>query len=219
MNEPASDSIGVLLVEDHAVVREGLQLVISQDPGLEVVAQAGALADALTTSSDPDVILADLILTDVSGTMVVESLHKTFPRARILVLSMVDNPSDVRAALTAGASGYMLKDSAARDVVDAIKRVAAGEEYVQPSLGAVLARRTEASPNLAKGERLSKRETEVLHLLAIGHTNSEIARLLGIALRTVEAHRGHIQQKLNVRTRVELVRYAVEAGLFSDPRE
>jgi two-component system response regulator NreC len=128
---------------------------------------------------------------------------------------MVDNPREVRLCLEAGAAGYLLKEAAAADVVDAIRRVARGELYLQPSLGASLARAGDARTRTRYGsvEALTPRECDVLRMLALGHTNAEVARSLGVALRTVEAHRGHIVQKLGVHTRAELVRVAMEEGL------
>ncbi|HLQ61450.1 MAG TPA: response regulator transcription factor [Candidatus Acidoferrales bacterium] len=197
----------LLVVEDHAVVREGLRLLLERQPGLTVAGQAASLREALQSPAEPDVILADLILGDERGPAVVQALHAGFPGAAILVLTMVDSPADVEGSLAAGARGYLLKEAAAEQLVDAVRRVARGEEYLHPQLGVALARRRQ------QPGPLSPREREVLRLIAGGHTNAEIADRLGVARRTVETHRAHIFQKLSLRTRAELVRYASEAGL------
>src|SRR3990170_1280707 len=173
--------MNVLLVEDHNVVREGIRLLLETGDGVKVVGEASSLGDALASDADPDVVLADLVLGDADGSEVVEALHKRFPEARILVLTMVDNPTDIRRAFGAGADGYLLKDAAGEDLIEAVHRVAAGESYLQPSLGVSLAQTAGSGSGSRVGthEVLSPRETQVLKLLAIGHTNAEIAETLG----------------------------------------
>ena len=207
--------MNVLLVEDHNVVREGIRMLLETGNGLRVVGEASSLGDALASDADPDVVLADLVLGDADGSEVVEALHKRFPEARILVLTMVDNPTDIRRAFGAGADGYLLKDAAGEDLIEAVHRVAAGESYLQPSLGVSLAQTAGSGSGSRVGthEVLSPRETQVLKLLAIGHTNAEIAETLGVAVRTIEAHRASLQSKLGIKTRAEIVRYASRVGL------
>lgn len=204
----------ILLVDDHAVVREGLRLVLERDLNMEALDEAATLDAALALQTDPDVIVADLMLPGAQGPQVVAQLRKRFPSSRILVLTMLDAPTDVRLALSAGANGYLVKEAAATDLVDAVRQVARGEEYVHPSVGAAVLR---AGSRAAQGmyPPLSPRELEILKLLALGHTNNEIAGILRISLRTVESHRARIVQKLGAQSRAELIRIAREAGLLN----
>ena len=208
----------ILLVEDHAVVREGLRLVLERDLGVKALDEAASLPEALAAETDPDVIIADLMLPGARGPDVVTNLRKRFPDARILILTMLDTPTDIELALAAGANGYLVKEAAATDLVEAVKRVARGEEYLHPSLGAAALRSKHAAtlPGYKTHSPLSPREHEILKLLALGHTNSEIADLLGISLRTVETHRAHIVQKLGGQSRAELIRIAREEGLLNN---
>jgi DNA-binding NarL/FixJ family response regulator len=205
----------VFLVEDHGVVRHGLRHLLEHQPGMAVCGEAATVAEAESTVAEPDVVLVDLVLPDGKGHEVVAKVVARWPEAAVLVLTMVDNPSEVRLCLEAGAAGYLLKESAAADVVEAVRRVGRGEQYLQPSLGAMLARARDARGRARLGsvESLTPRECDVLRMLAFGHTNAEVARSLGVALRTIEAHRAHIVQKLGLRTRAELVRFAMEEGL------
>jgi two-component system response regulator NreC len=200
-----------MLVDDHAVVRAGIRLLIELQPGVSVVAEASSAEEALrlTLDREPDLIITDLSMEGLRGAAVVEAFAKRFPNAVILVLSMVDSPSDVRRAMNAGASGYVLKGAAASELPDAIARVLNGERYVQPALGAMLAARA-ATPSIHADPvaALSDREREVLDLLVLGHTNVEIASLLFLSPRTVETHRASIQRKLGVKSRADLVRFA-----------
>jgi two-component system response regulator NreC len=160
---------------------------------------------------DPDVIVTDLSMDGIRGASVVEAFVDRFPSALILVLSMVDSPADVRRALEAGAKGYMLKGAASAELSDAISRILRGESYVQPALGVVLAGHgSRAATHADSAAALTEREREVLSLLAIGHTNPEIATLLYLSPRTVESHRANLQRKLGVRSRADLVRAAAE---------
>ena len=219
-SERASGTISVLLLEDHSVVREGLRLLLEREPDIEVCAEAGELRDALAADCEPDVVLSDLVLPDGRGAEAVAALRERFSNAQILILSMVDSPMDVHLALQAGARGYVVKDAVGRDLLDALRRVARGEDYIDPVLGAALARDLPITPRTPSVvQPLSRREEEVLRLLALGHTNAEAASILGLALRTIEAHRLHIPQKLGLRTRAELVHHAMEAGLIdTSPR-
>jgi signal transduction histidine kinase/DNA-binding NarL/FixJ family response regulator len=211
----ASGAAKVLLLDDHAVVREGLRLLLDREKDLEVCGEASTLDEVACFECDPDVVLTDLMLGEQGGPNVVVRLREQFPNAGVLVLSMVDNPRDIHYVLRAGGSGYLLKGADGDELVDAVRRVARGEEYVQPCLGGVLARWRERAATDASVRRypLTPRQREVLALVVRGHTNVEIARLLNVTVRTVEAHRMHICQRLGVKTRAELVRYAVGAGL------
>src|SRR5581483_7797711 len=199
------------IVDDHAVVRTGLRLLIDAEADLETVGEAGSVEAALTSAAGcrPDVVLLDVVMPERSGIDGIPALRQAFPAARILVLSMEDNPGYVRKALAAGASGYVLKEA-----VDT--EVAAGGRYLQPELGARLVA-AEAARRPAKEGPLSPREREVLRLIALGHTNPEIAAKLHISVRTAETHRASIMQKLALQTRAEIVHFAIAEGLLEAP--
>ena len=197
--------MNIVLIDDHVVVREGLRALLEAVPDITVVAEAGSLAGALELSCEPDVIVTDLILGDATGPELVEALRAWQPAARILALTMIDTPAVVAAVLAAGAHGYLTKDAAASQVVDALRAVAGGRDYLQPELGVALAR---GGP--APGDLLSQRERDVLRLVALGHTQAEISTLLSIAQRTVEAHRASLSAKLGAKTRADLVRRAID---------
>jgi two-component system, NarL family, response regulator NreC len=211
----------VLIVDDHAVVRSGLKLVLEEDEGIEPVGEAGSARDAIfeARSLKPDVILLDVVMPDQSGIEIIPTLLHENPDTKILVLSMQDDPRYVREAFDAGASGYVLKEAADSEVVAAVREVAGGGRYVDPELGARLVAAESAERRRAEDDPLSERESEVLRLLALGHTNQEIAKQLYISVRTAETHRAHIMQKLRLSSRAELVRYAIDRGLLEDHGE
>jgi two-component system response regulator NreC len=208
--------ISVVLLDALPVAREGLRALLDREPDIEVIGEASRLDQAMALEAEPDVIVAELVLHEIRGSAIITSLRRRFERSAILVLTMVTEPTDVEAALAAGANGYSVKDSAAHHLVDAVRRVHRGEEYVEPSLGDVRARRADR-PAAGLGGALTVREQEVLRLLALGHTNAEIAERLSVSLRTAEAHRANLLRKLGVHTRAELVRCALEAGLLRSP--
>jgi two-component system response regulator NreC len=212
-----TDPIRVLLVDDHAVLRSGLRLLLGREPGLEPVGEAGTAEDAVRSLPRlrPDVVVMDVEMPGMGGIEGAARIRERAPDARVLVLSMHDRPQDVRRAFDADVDGYLPKAAADEDLVRAIRAVAAGERYVHPSLGAAL-----AAPDRSAGpiEDLTDREREVLRLLALGHTNQEIAEQLIVSVRTVESHRAHVMTKLRVTTRAGLVRAALDAGLLSDER-
>ena len=164
----------------------------------------------------PDVLLLDVVMPGRSGIEAIPDLLKESPETNVLVLSMQDDPTYVREAFAAGAKGYVLKEAADAEVVGAIREVAEGRQYVHPALGARLVAADAEERARAEEDPLSEREREVLRLLALGHTNQEIAGTLFLSVRTVETHRAHIMQKLRINTRAELVRYALAAGLLED---
>jgi two-component system, NarL family, response regulator NreC len=208
----------VVVVDDHAVVRSGLRLLLENEDDIEVVGEAGNAKDAIfrARALKPDVILLDVVMPGESGIDVLPQLKKESPETKVLVLSMQDDPSYVREAFAAGASGYVLKEAADEEVVAAVREVAGGGSYVHPALGARLVAAEAAERAAAEADPLSEREREVLRLLALGHTNQEIAERLYISVRTAESHRAHIMQKLRLTTRAELVRYALTHGLLTD---
>jgi two-component system, NarL family, response regulator NreC len=208
-------STTAMLVDDHAVVRAGIRLLLESQASLSVVAEASSVEEALQASldRDPDLIVTDLSLEGLHGAAVVEAFAERFPDARIVVLSMVDDPSNIRKAIEAGAKGYLLKEAASAELAEAIARIMMGERYVQPALGAMLAGEGGASSGDANlVASLTEREREVLDLLVLGHTNVEIASLLFLSSRTVETHRASIQRKLGVKSRAGLVRFALGQG-------
>jgi two-component system, NarL family, response regulator NreC len=211
-------SIRVLVVDDHAVVRAGLRRVLDAEPDIETVGEAPNAERAVfeAMAHKPDVVLLDVVMPGKSGIEIIPTLQQNAPRARVLVLSMQDDPRYLREAFEAGASGYVLKEAADTDVVDAVRAVAAGERYVHPVLGARLVEAEAAERRRLEEDPLSEREREVLRLLALGHTNQEIAKLLYISVRTAETHRAHVMQKLRLSSRAELVRYALSEGLLEE---
>lgn len=203
----------VLILDDHAIVRQGLRLVLEQEGSFVVAREAASLPQAVAGDA-PDVILTDLRLVGTSGAPLVAALRDRYPDAPILVLSMVEDPVEVRAALAAGANGYLLKASVASELIDALTRVADGQQYVQPSLGAALARPDSLRDREGIPISLSERELDVLRLVALGYTNGEIATKLDISPRTVEAHRASLMRATGATTRAELVRFALDANLL-----
>jgi two-component system, NarL family, response regulator NreC len=214
-------STRVLIVDDHAVVRSGLHLLLDAEDDIEVVGEAGDARAAVfeARALKPDVILMDVVMPGASGIEAAQLVLKEAPDAKVLMLSMQDDPYYVREAFAAGASGYVLKEAADAEVVGAVREVATGGRYVHPELGARLIDAEAEAQARAEADPLSDREHEVLKLLALGHTNQEIASMLFLSVRTVETHRAHIMQKLRLSTRAELVRYAMEQGLLDEVQE
>jgi two-component system, NarL family, response regulator NreC len=211
-------SIRALIVDDHAVVRSGIRKVLEAEADIEVVGEAADARYAVfeTRALNPDVILLDVVMPGRSGIESIPDLLREAPDAKVLILSMQDDPRYVREAFEAGASCYVLKEAAADEVVNAVRDVAAGGRYVHPTLGARLVAADSEERKRAAQDPLSDREREVLRLLALGHTNQEIADTLYISVRTAETHRAHIMQKLRLTTRAELVRHALGQGLLND---
>jgi two-component system response regulator NreC len=209
----------IVLADDHAVVRAGLRMLLDAEPGWEVVAES---ADADSAARQvrghrPDVLVLDLTMPGRSGLAILPDLARDAPGTRVVILTMEADPAMARAALGAGASAYVLKEAADGELVGAIRRVVAGGSYLDPALGAAVAAQPAVQHRPA--DDLSAREVEVLRLIALGHTNAQIAELLCLSVRTVESHRGHIQAKTGRSTRAELVGYALEAGLLDDYRK
>jgi two-component system, NarL family, response regulator NreC len=211
-----AERIRIALCDDHAVVRSGLRHILEAEADLEVIGEAGSAAEAVevATTAKPDVFVMDLGLPDRSGLAATADVRALSPATKVLVLTVHDDVAYLRRAFEAGASGYLVKEAADVELVQAVRQVAAGKQYVHPSLGAaLLAPEAPTARPAGPGGELSEREVEVLVLIASGLTNAEIAERLYVSLRTVETHRAHIHQKLNVRTRAELVRVARDAGL------
>jgi two-component system, NarL family, response regulator NreC len=208
--------IRVLIVDDHPVVRSGLRRVLESVADIEVVGEAGDAKQAVfeTRAQKPDIILMDVVMPGASGIEAIPDVLHDAPDAKVLILSMQDDPNYVRQAFAAGAAGYVLKEAADTDLVAAVREVAGGGRYVHPTLGALIVAADAEERKRAEQDPLSDRERDVLHLLALGHTNQEISDKLFISVRTAETHRAHIMQKLRLSTRAELVRYALDQGLL-----
>lgn len=207
----------IVLADDHAVVRSGLRLLLDAEDGMQVVAEVGDADAALRAvlGHKPDVLVLDLNMPGEPTSLdALPYVRERSKNTRTVVLTMQDDPEFARRALRAGASAYVLKEAADSELVEAIRRAAAGETYLNPALGAKLA----AAPEKADGppDDLTAREVDVLRLIALGHTNAEIGSQLYLSVRTVETHRAHIQQKLGRSSRAELVRYAIDHELLSD---
>jgi two-component system, NarL family, response regulator NreC len=207
----AEATITIVLADDHAVVRSALRVLLDSEPGFEVVAEAGSADDAVrfVRGHKPIVLILDLNMPGRSSLEAIPDIREASPRTEIVVLTMQNEPAFARQALQEGVRGYVLKEAADDELVQAVRSAAVGDTYLQPALGARLA----AAEPESKSDELSERETGVLRLIALGHTNAEIAEQLYISIRTVESHRAHIQQKLQLFKRAELVRYALERGL------
>jgi two-component system response regulator NreC len=211
-----AEPITIVIADDHLVVRSGLRMVLERAGGFEVVSEAGDADSALRTvlGHKPAILVLDLNMPgELTSLDAIPRVREVSPTTRVVVLTMQDDPQFARRALRAGAAGYVLKEAADEELVEAVRRVAEGGTYLNPRLGALLA----AAPPEPSGppDDLTDREVEVLRLIALGNTNAEIAAELYLSVRTVESHRAHIQQKLGRSTRAELVRYALDHGLLT----
>jgi two-component system response regulator NreC len=207
--------ITLVLADDHAVVRAGLRMLLEAEPAHEVLAEAATADDALryTRAHRPSVLVLDLNMPGRPSLEVIPEIVAAAPDTAIVVLTMQEDPAFARRALRAGALGYVLKEAADEELLQAVRLAADGQTYLNPRLGARLA----AEPPAPSGppDDLTEREVEVLRLIALGHTNSEIAGQLYLSVRTIESHRAHIQQKIRRTSRAELVQYALEHGFVS----
>jgi two-component system, NarL family, response regulator NreC len=208
-----SPVIRVVIADDHAIVRRGLRMLLEGEAGFEVVAEAGdaEAARRYVHGHHPDVLVLDIQMPGGSSLEMVPAIRAESPETQIVVLTMQDEAAYARQAMRAGVLGYVLKEAADDELIEAVRRAAAGECYLNPKLGA----RVAAEPPPGPPDGLSQREVEVLELIALGHTNAEVAGALYVSVRTVEAHRAHIQEKLMLSSRSELVRYALDHGLVT----
>jgi two-component system response regulator NreC len=217
------DRIRLLLADDHAVLRSGLRMLLDVQPDMEVVGEAANGVEAVreALASRPDVVLMDVAMSGEGGLEATRRIKQRAPEIKVLVLSMYDDESYLRRALEAGASGYALKRAADTDLLSAIRAVARDEVYLHPALTRVLVTDLLGHDPSTRGAaradepHLSDREVEVLRLVALGHTNQEIADSLYLSVKTVESYKGRLMEKLGLRGRAALVRYAVEAGLLA----
>ena len=214
MADAAADDepVKIVIADDHVVVRRGLRLLLDAAEGFEVVAEAGNVDDArrYVRAHRPAVLVLDLNMPGADSLEAIPQIREEMPSTEVVVLTMQSDTAFARTALQTGAKGYVLKEAADDELLEAIRLAAAGDTYLNPRLGAKLA----AQPPKPEGppDDLTEREVQILRLIALGHTNGEIASQLYLSVRTVESHRAHIQQKLGRSTRAELVRYALDHG-------
>ena len=209
--KPEVELLSIVLADDHTVVRSALRMLLEAEPDIEVVAEAGTAEDALryVRGHRPTVLILDLDMPGRPSLEVLPEIIEASPETGVVILTMRSEPEFARQALQAGVRGYVLKEAADAELVQAVRSASAGETYLQPALGAKLAT---ASDEQAGG--LSERELGILELIALGHTNAEIADQLFLSIRTVESHRANIQSKLDLGSRAELVRYALDHGII-----
>lgn len=221
LRDLAMPKLRVLLVDDHAVVREGLKALVSADPGMEVAGEAvdGLSALAQAAAVDPDVVVMDVSLPGLTGAQTTERLRQLRPTQKVLALTVHEDRAYLRMMIDAGAAGYVLKRAAAGELVQAIRAVSVGETYLDPAFsGAISGNFPRATPAgvAAAPVELSERESAVVRLIAHGYSNKEIANQLDLSVKTVETYKTRSLTKLNVRSRVDLVRYAVQRGWLAD---
>jgi two-component system response regulator NreC len=204
--------ITIVLADDHEIVRAGLRMLLDAEEGFEVVAETGDVATTATRVAElnPRVLVLDLNMPGGPSIPAIPALLSGAPGTRIVILTMTNDADVAREALRAGATGFVLKESSQAELIQAVRLAAEGRTYLAPELGARLA--TESPVSSAPPDDLSTREVEVLRLIALGHTNSEVASQLYLSVRTVESHRAHIQQKTRRSSRAALVAYAREHG-------
>lgn len=211
-------AIEIVVVDDHAIVRAGLRALIQSDPSLNMAGEAagGLEAISLVEKIQPDVVVLDLSMPDIDGVQVTRELRARYPEIRILILTVHEDEALLREVIKSGASGYILKHAAEKELNEAIKRVFVGEMYVDPKMLPALFKHTRSFPSRPEtlGEPLTPREVDVLKLIVDGYTNRQIGEELHISMRTVEGHRANIYGKLGLHSRVELVRYAKEHGFI-----
>jgi two-component system, NarL family, response regulator NreC len=217
---PASGTpaISIVLADDHTIVRSGLRLLLDAEPDMEVVAEAADVDEAIrrALAYKPSVLVLDLSMPGGSSLEGIPRILEASASTAVVVLTMENEPRFARAALRAGALGFVLKEAADSELVDAVRATAGGRRYLNPELGAAIA----AAPDVASGppDGLSEREVEVLRLAVLGHTNAEISSRLYLSVRTVESHRANIQRKTGSSSRAELVAYARQQGLTDERR-
>jgi two-component system response regulator NreC len=213
-SEAEREEITIVIADDHQIVRSALRLLLEAEPGFRVVAEAGDVptTERRVTAYHPQVLILDLSMPGESSLPSIPRIRAAAPDTQIVVLTMHNEPAFAREALRAGAVGYVLKDAAEAELMLAVRLAARGRTYLQPELGARLA--AEPSAQVTPPDDLSDRELEVLKLIALGHTNAEIASMLYLSVRTVESHRAHIQQKLGLMSRADLVAYARDHDLL-----
>jgi DNA-binding NarL/FixJ family response regulator len=207
----------IFLADDHAVVREGLKALINSQPDMQVIGEAedGRAACQRARDLQPDIVILDVSMPHLNGAQAAEQLKRVCPNAKVLALTVHEDTGYLRQLLEAGAAGYVLKRSAAEELIRAIRIVAAGGIYLDPNLAGKLVNRfvrKQSTNDVLQGSDLSDRETEVLRLMAQGYSNKEIAAQLNISIKTVETYKARSMEKLGLHSRVEIVRYALQQG-------
>jgi two-component system response regulator NreC len=207
----------ILIADDHGVLRAGLAALLNDEPGFEVIGEAGTGEEALrlVVESCPDLVLMDLSMPEMGGIEATRRVHEKMPEVRVLILTLHEDIGMVREAIRAGAGGYILKRAVKTELIGAIQAVLRGDLYVHPAMmRALLAEpQPEAQPAPPLAEPLTPREIDVLRLIVRGHTNAQIAEILSLSVRTVEYHRANLTAKLNLHSRVDLIRYAADNGI------
>jgi two-component system, NarL family, response regulator NreC len=212
-------SIRLLIADDHGLLRAGLMALLEDEPGMKVVGEAGddRSAVALTLEKRPDVVLMDISMPEVGGIEATRQIKKSVPEVRVLMLTVHEDKGLMEEAIQAGAMGYILKRAIKSELINAIHTVMRNELYLHPAMARLLFQEKTVAPTSTTqiiAEQLTPREIEVLRLIARGYTNNQAAEILSISMRTVEYHRGNLTAKLNLRSRVELMKYAEEKGLI-----
>jgi two-component system, NarL family, response regulator NreC len=212
-------SVTVLLVDDHPIVRQGLRNLLDSMPDFKVVGEAGDGLQALEMIEkvQPQVLVIDVVMPGLTGLEVTQRVKRQWPAVKVIILSMQNNEAYVVSALKSGASGYILKDTGPEELVDAIRTVVKGERYLSKQLSeriinAYVSKMDEAEVD--PYDTLTNREKEILHLVAEGFTNQEIAERLFISPRTAELHRSNVLNKLSLKNQVDLVRFAIKRGIL-----
>jgi DNA-binding NarL/FixJ family response regulator len=212
--------IRVLIADDHTILREGIRLLLRSQPDIDVVGEASDGRDAYFKVEElrPDVVLMDIGMPVLNGLDATQQIRRTFPDTKVLILTQHDNDEYVYRILQAGASGYVLKRAAGAELVSAIRGVDHGNAFLYPSMAKGLLndylKRAEAGQEKASYDGLTERERQILKMIADGCTNQQIADLLCLSVKTVQAHRGHLMEKLNMHDRTELVKYAIRKGII-----
>ncbi len=215
-------SIRILLADDHTILRAGLRMMLNAQPDFEVVgeAQDGRQAIQEAQRLQPDVILMDITMPDMNGIEATRQIKKILPDIKVLILTMHEHDEYVFQALRAGASGYMLKEAADTDLISALRVIQNGQFYLSPTAQSVMVgdylQRVRTGEEKDSYSSLTEREREILKLVAEGYTNNKIAERLIISPKTVDTHRTHVMDKLNLHSRAELVKYAMRRGLLED---
>jgi two-component system response regulator NreC len=212
--------IRVLVVDDHAIVKEGIRMIISSDPGLEVVGDACSGEEAIQKVAElsPDVVLMDVAMPGLSGFEATRAIRKGWPEVKVVALTIHDSEAYVFQMLQAGAVGYVLKRSESVDVIHAVKAASRGEAVLHPAVASLVINdylaRVDCGEERASFDQLSEREREIVKLIAEGRTNKEIASLLFLSVKTVQGHRANLMRKLGLHDRTEIVKYAIRRGII-----
>ena len=213
------DDIRILLVDDHAILRDGIRSLLEKDPQLKVVGEAGdgRAAIEMTRQLQPDIVLMDVAMPLLNGLEATAQIKQSHPKSKVLILSMYDYESYIRQALAAGAAGYMLKDANSQELIDAIHCVHQGEAVLSPAITRLVIEDYLRWGEIRPAETtngLTGREREVLQLIAEGYTNKEIADILCIAVKTVQAHRANLMEKLDLHSKGDLIKYAIRKKII-----